>query len=85
MCRSMWDLCDCVYVGIWRRLNNWEIDHCNLIFSFDLIVYIIIFSLAYSCFSCCVWTAMIVIRIQADNHTDVGGLERLYGVLTIIL
>ena len=38
MCRSMW----LFYVGIRRRLNNFEIDSCNLIFfSFGLIVHII--------------------------------------------
>jgi len=31
------------------------------------------FSLVYPCFSCYVWTAMIVLRTQADDHTGVVG------------
>ena len=38
------------------------------------------FSLAYPCFSCCVWTAMIVLRTRADDITGVRGFEELYGV-----
>ena len=48
------------YVGIWRKLNNWEIDH------------VIWFSLAYPYFPCCVWTAMIVLCTRADDHTGAG-------------
>jgi len=31
------------------------------------------FSLTYPCFSCCVWTAMIVLHTRANDHTGVGG------------
>ena len=30
------------------------------------------FSLAYPCFSCCVWTAMTVLCTGADDHTGAG-------------
>ena len=43
MCRSMWDLCDCFIVEIWRKLNNLRNWSCNLVFSLDLSVYIIKF------------------------------------------
>ena len=35
------------------------------------------FSLAYPCFSCCVWTAMTVLCTRADDITGVGGAEEL--------
>ena len=40
------------YVGIWRRLNNWEINH--VIWLSLCVYYEILFSLAYPCFSYCV-------------------------------
>jgi len=47
----------------------WEIDH---VIWFKCVYYKIIFSLAYSCFSCCVWTAMTVLCTRADEHTGAG-------------
>jgi len=51
----------------------WEIDHV-IWFSlgFKCVYYKILFSLAYPCFSCCVWIAMTVLCTRADNHPGAG-------------
>jgi len=53
---------------------NWEIDRAIwfFLFGFKCVYYKILFSLAYPCFSCCVWTAMIVLCTRADDHIGAG-------------
>jgi len=62
------------------KSNNcdWEIDPCNLVCSFDWIVYIIkfYFSLTYS-FSCFVSIAMIVLCTWAYDYIGAGEPRRL--------
>jgi len=63
------------YDNIYRNIYKWLVwfffflHELNMLWNF--------FSLAYPCFSCCVWTTMTVLRTRTNDHTGVGGSEGL--------